>query len=654
MEPQPSFDFGLAPISGERKEPRLWVKEFGFFSDFKPDKEVRRISLRKGLNIIWAAESESGAAGHAAGKSTFCRLLRYLIGDVTFGSEVFRPALRNKFPNAIIGGEVILNGEPWLICRPLSESGYHWCAKGKTYNDLFEDGFKRNHYDDFISATEFSFIKPLGVSQYPSSDKEIIWQHLLQWLSRDQDARYSANLQWRPANDPNPLTSTEKTNLVRLVLGLLSDTELTMQKDHSKHLSVRAEIKTLLPKLQFARDRSIQELAVPYPDLGKRGCDYESKLTELIATEKKKADALKIEFDRANLHDGVGEVLTETLRQKESDKRKLERELDAARTNIQRNLNQQKYRKGKLSKEQLKAQNAKLGDIEGKCSESIDAAIAAGCPLAPSLNRDDLAAARLDDAKNQVTNLVSNLTTLQLQRKRIRSEIKNAEQLLKPLRKQIEDKKQAHSKQRTKLSEQHQASKSLHEKLENTLEDTELMAEKRKEQKTLDAAIDNSSKALKDERAHASSLLSTLSNDFSWVATHITNQKTTGSVKFNSDGIDSTLNYDGDISSAAFVTLRLLIFDLACLLGSVRTTSHHPGFLLHDSPREADLSVHIYRRLFTLIAGTEEPSKSENESVQYIIATTEAPPKHLQSRPWLGCAPLSSADPGSRLLKKII
>ena len=111
------------------------------------------------------------------------------------------------------------------------------------------------------------------------------------------------------------------------------------------------------------------------------------------------------------------------------------------------------------------------------------------------------------------------------------------------------------------------------------------------------------------------------------------------------------MNYEGDQTSAALITLRLLAFDLAALLGSVRETSQHPGFLLHDSPREADLSVHIYRRLFTLITGTE--TQAENETVQYIVATTEAPPDNLQKTPWLTCA-LSSRKPETRLLKTII
>jgi len=68
--------------------------------------------------------------------------------------------------------------------------------------------------------------------------------------------------------------------------------------------------------------------------------------------------------------------------------------------------------------------------------------------------------------------------------------------------------------------------------------------------------------------------------------------------------------------------------------------------------READLSVHIYRRLFTLIAGSD--TLPENEAVQYIIATTEAPPKHLQKKLWLACEPLSSDSPQNRFLKTIV
>ena len=37
-----------------QKEPRLWGKTSAVYEDLKPNKRIRCIDLRKGLNIIWA------------------------------------------------------------------------------------------------------------------------------------------------------------------------------------------------------------------------------------------------------------------------------------------------------------------------------------------------------------------------------------------------------------------------------------------------------------------------------------------------------------------------------------------------------------------------------------------------------------------------
>ncbi len=55
-----------------------------------------------------------------------------------------------------------------------------------------------------------------------------------------------------------------------------------------------------------------------------------------------------------------------------------------------------------------------------------------------------------------------------------------------------------------------------------------------------------------------------------------------------------------------------------------------PAFLIHDSPREADLSKNIYERLFTL-AATLERCCGNVPLFQYILTTTTAPPDAFQN-----------------------
>jgi hypothetical protein len=649
MSQQAELPFKVPPICGERNEPRLWIREFAFYSDFKPDELVRQLTLRRGLNIVWAKDSDTGASGHAAGKSTFCRLLRYLIGDAHFGTENFRPALRGKFPDAILAGEVILNGEPWLICRPLSNHGHHWCAQGHRLADLFADALPRKDYIHFTDALQQTFIAPLGVEQYPGTDRDLEWQHLLQWLSRDQDARYADNLQWRAAAEAGIPLNHEKTNLIRLVLGHLGNTELKKQQKHSESLRERADLKNLLPKLQFARDRSISQLSEPFPELAAKGIDHESKLEELKLTTTRERDRLKEHQRLLNSHDGVGDVLAAKFEQAREARNSLDGKLQRLRNEIKRRKIQRSYRRNELSREEYKRQLATLGDIEGKCSALIELAHEVGCPLAPPIDRDELQLAKIEQIAATAEQLDNFIASLEPQKDRLEAELGNADQELAKITKIVGEKREVHHKARNRASEDLQAIQSRLTLLESALNDTIAIREKRERQQILDGEIKASSDELADLRKSATEVLTTLSNDFSHVASHLTQSEVHGSVAFYSDSIDSTLAYAGDMSSAALVTLRLLIFDLACLLGSVRKDSGHPGFLLHDSPREADLSAAIYRRIFTLIAGPPE-----NEAVQYIIATTEAPPESLQSKPWLACAPLSSETPAMRFLKEIV
>jgi hypothetical protein len=52
-----------------------------------------------------------------------------------------------------------------------------------------------------------------------------------------------------------------------------------------------------------------------------------------------------------------------------------------------------------------------------------------------------------------------------------------------------------------------------------------------------------------------------------------------------------------------------------------------PALLVHDSPREADLGLSHYHRLFRLMAKLE--ALAEPPPFQYIVTTTTAPPEEM-------------------------
>src|SRR5262245_579998 len=97
------------------KEPLVWVRRLVLLREFKPGEEnvIRQIELRPGLNILWARPrtgkgapklGEKGVYGHASGKTTFCRMLRFVLGEKHFGNGDLQDRIRDKFPRGWVVG----------------------------------------------------------------------------------------------------------------------------------------------------------------------------------------------------------------------------------------------------------------------------------------------------------------------------------------------------------------------------------------------------------------------------------------------------------------------------------------------------------------------------------------------------------------------
>ena len=99
----------------------------------------------------------------------------------------------------------------------------------------------------------------------------------------------------------------------------------------------------------------------------------------------------------------------------------------------------------------------------------------------------------------------------------------------------------------------------------------------------------------------------------------------------------------------AMESLKAIAFDLAATLMSIEGRTVVPAFLVHDSPREADLGVSIYHRWFRFIASLEK--LSAEPPFQYIITTTTEPPQELRSSGFV-VQTLHGAQPAERLLRR--
>src|SRR4051812_21818732 len=93
-------------LKAVRDDPVFWVSRVAIFESSEKTEPFRNVVLQRGLNIVWAKDEiddgddgRATAAGHGAGKTTFCRLLRYCLGEGSFGKAKSIERIRTHFPD---------------------------------------------------------------------------------------------------------------------------------------------------------------------------------------------------------------------------------------------------------------------------------------------------------------------------------------------------------------------------------------------------------------------------------------------------------------------------------------------------------------------------------------------------------------------------
>jgi hypothetical protein len=132
---------------------------------------------------------------------------------------------------------------------------------------------------------------------------------------------------------------------------------------------------------------------------------------------------------------------------------------------------------------------------------------------------------------------------------------------------------------------------------------------------------------------------------FGYVCRAVLGNDISASVSLTGLGIQA----DVQVGGMAMESLKAIAFDLAGTLMSIEGRTVVPAFLVHDSPREADLGVSIYHRWFRFIASLEK--LSDESPFQYIITTTSEPPQELGSSGFV-IETLHGALPPDRLLRR--
>ena len=183
----------------------------------------------------------------------------------------------------------------------------------------------------------------------------------------------------------------------------------------------------------------------------------------------------------------------------------------------------------------------------------------------------------------------------------------------------------------------------------NRLEESLLAQEQRhRRAEELAGELDQKRATTAAFREAQASVFCRLSRFFGAIIHEMAGPNAGGKVALDGNGLKLSVELGGERSTAAIDSLKVIAFDLAVMCMSIEGGLPLPAFLVHDSPREADLGLSVYHRLFHLVRHLEP--KEGQPLFQYIVTTTTRPPNELSDKPWLRETLGGSAE--ARLLKR--
>ncbi len=658
MNEQMEIDLGSRLVfkpAADRSAPLVWIEELRVYREFSPDAEQCRYGMRPGLNILWADPGpggkqlyEEGVRGHAAGKTTFCRMLRYALGEKTYGTAAFRNALVGQWAGAVLLAKVWLDGVSWVVCRPLGADARDIARPADSIDGFFAHGEGRIPFKDFLAKLELCVTAPFAGSKLPSGF-DLTWRYLLPWLSRDQECRLAHLVEWRDTESESHRPGIPKLDgsyIVRRVMGLISPEEEKAQASHRELLDISKTIADSVPLKQHLAQQALAKVK-------KWATEQDAEGHFLIDSARKALkDAIaRIEQDeRLVSAKGVYDML-QTRYEAESAA------FASAETDYRREADAYELDKRQLralagddyaerSRQQMEAM---LPAPSKRCNTLMEVAWLHQCPCAKARAADLESVENLDNVRQGVQSAEEAIRVAGAELDAQRIAVDGKRQCVADAKAERDRACLAYETLRRQADQEYGA---LKRKLVEVDTAEEQFLAAHSEEGKLEAAQKDVAESLATQeklRERAASDRERFNGLFDDIIKAVLGKDVSASMSFRSNSIVLTVDCKGERTSAATETVKILAFDLAALLQSAEGFGHHPRFLIHDSPREADMSNDIYQRFFLYMEALEKHFSVTPPNFQYIVTTTEPPPTHLQSKPHL-IAQLDASTATGRLL----
>lgn len=633
--------------------PRLWVRRFVIQSE--PGVVLRDIPLRKGLNIVWSPDPSDAVAaeavaalGHGAGKTLFCRLLRYCLGEDRFAPDGQRDDIASAFRDGLVGAEVLVAGRTWAVTRSIGHRRRHVALPDADLDSLMSGDAPSTGMDEFVREIGDEIVSaPIG-DLIPGTRLDRPWLTALAWLTRDQECRFGDVLDWRAASSDSesPVRALSRGDVLlamRALLGAMSPAEpgvrtrllqveeqLQAAEEEAKHR--RWEAARIRREVSAALD--LREEVLPPGRLAIEGLRLDAR--------RRIGGAQGLPANDTDGHDLA------TLRLKLDDARARVASIESKLAAIQARLPVTREQLARV-KGELPAASAATDEAENPvcpiCEVPIDRALAEHCKLSHKLHDVETMRRRYErlqgEARTHEQQIArdakeENSLTRMLDAERPRvSELKTRIETVERARDARDDVwatavRVLNDVQRldTAFVEQEHA--------------TNLAAGLREQIELLRESLAN----LRDAQGEA---FKRLDGHFREVVRRLVAADADAGVKLTGRGLELGIRMGGNRSTAAIESLKVIAFDLATVILAIEGHGHLPAFLIHDSPREADLGLSSYHQVFALARSLE--ALGAEPPFQYIVTTTTRPPDDVRCEPWLR-ATLRGGPASERLLRR--
>lgn len=633
-------------------EPRLWVRRLVLWSE--PGVILREIKLRPGLNIIWSpdpgdqAKSALGhSMGHGSGKTLFCRLIRYCLGEDRFAPDEQQSSIAMAFPKGAVGAEVILDGTVWTILRPIGMNRQHYAIPNGDLDSIIAGKVTSTGIEPFLKAVESTILSADVATLVPVDRPFHAWLVALAWLARDQECRFDKVLDWRsPASDSGSparnLSGSKTLDALRALIGAITPEECRLKEEitqlEAKQKDAGQEIGHSRWESGKAQTRLISQLGLRRDEVpaGRLAVDVLRKAAKEwlahVASVKPGTDVADLNGLRSSAES--------------ADKRAIDLSIELAEIQgqipiIERLISALNGELPALSVNLKKAENP----VCPICEVPIDHALVEGCKLSHKLPNYDEIRTRWGKLKEEIAQ-ESNCLREYIERQAIiKNNLPATLQYADELKNQVRSAEQVRE---ARTDAWYKARRLIDEAghlddLLDALEKMQTSADKLTEK--IEAKRDRTS-AFRDAQAN---VFHRLSYFFDSIIRHVAGPGAEGKTTLDGNGLKLSVKLGGERSTPAIDSLKVIVFDLAVLCMSMEGRTHIPAFLIHDSPREADLGLSIYHQIFHLLKDLEK--MGEQPLFQYIVTTTTRPPDEFQKEPWLRDM-LGGVPADARLLRR--